>query len=229
MSREAHEAVQEGARGGVRVTPLGCELAAGGIVDTNGGLGSGGDGHFARAGEGDAGRPLPFLSVELPVKRPPEMLVTGPERRDGRQPCRTCCRVTSAPALVPSPVPPGAGRVGVVYCRVHGRGRLERSRACALGAGSSGADRSWRSIGDVDSGSPHEVLDDVGLHALIEEKKAGRSERAQASTALTPVTAVAMDACRTCTGSRRRARRSRCCRWSGHQFEAHVRRHAPTS
>ena len=168
-SREAHEAVQEGARGGVRAHPLG-ELAAGGDVDTNGGLALGGDGH-AVVGEGDADTlavPVGGAAGEEAARDVFRQGLSGEivgRRRAGH--------VVQGDVEVPAlgAVPQfrlGAGGVGcAVDGRVHGRGRcrLNVHEACALlTRGVVGTGAGVR-IGDGDSGAHDEVLDDVGLLA----------------------------------------------------------------
>ena len=168
-SREAHEAVQEGARGGVRAHPLG-ELAAGGDVDTNGGLALGGDGH-AVVGEGDADAlavPVGGAAGEEAARDVFRQGLSGEivGRRRAGHVVQGDVEVPALGAVTEFRL--GAGRVGsTVHGRVHGRGRcrLNVHEACALlTRGVVGTGAGVR-IGDGDSGAHDEVLDDVGLLA----------------------------------------------------------------
>ena len=168
-SREAHETVEEGARGGVRAHPLG-ELAAGGDVDTNGGLTLGGDGH-AVVGEGDADALAVPVSGAAGEEAARDVLRQGLSgeivgRRRAGQVVQGDVEVPALGAITEFRL--GAGGVGrAVDGRVHGRGRgrLNVHEACALlTRGVVGTGAGVR-IGDGDSGAHDEVLDDVGLLA----------------------------------------------------------------
>ena len=168
-SREAHKTVEEGARGGVRAHPLG-ELAAGGDVDTNGGLALGGDGH-AVVGEGDADALAVPVSGAAGEEAARDVLRQGLSgeivgRRRAGQVVQGDVEVPALGAITEFRL--GAGGVGrAVDGRVHGRGRgrLNVHEACALlTRGVVGTGAGVR-IGDGDSGAHDEVLDDVGLLA----------------------------------------------------------------
>ena len=232
-SREAHETVEEGARGGVRAHPLG-ELAAGGDVDTNGGLALGGDGH-AVDGEGDADAlavPVGGAAGEEAARDVLRQGLSGEivGRRRAGQVVQGDVEVPALGAITEFRL--GAGGVGrAVHGRVHGRGRgrLNVHEACALlTRGVVGTGAGVR-ISDGDSGAHDEVLDDVGLLARAhrgEERvvlnafkhdsaDAGdlRSRHGRAGHVL--VAAAGHGGVDVATGS-------------GHfRLEAHVRRHAP--
>ena len=166
---EAHEAVQEGARGRVLGDVL-SELAAGRDVDANGGLALGGDGH-AVLGEGD----VDTLAVPVAGRAGEEATrdVLGQGLSGHVVGRRRAGHVVQGDVEVPAvgavaEVRLGAGGVGrAVDGRVHARrrGSLNVDEACALlTRGVVGAVAAVR-VGDGDCGTHGEVLHHVDLLA----------------------------------------------------------------
>ena len=232
-SREAHEAVEEGARGGVRAHPLG-ELAAGGDVDTNGSLALGGDGH-AVVGEGDADAlavPVGGAAGEEAARDVLRQGLSGEivGRRRAGQVVQGDVEVPALGAI--AEVRLGTGGVGrAVHGRVHGRGRgrLNVHEACALLTRGVVGTATLSGIHNRDRSSHDQVLDNIHLLTVIQRREErvvlnalkhdgadagdlrGRHRRAR----LVLVAAAGHGGVDVATGG-------------GHlRLEAHVRRHAP--
>ena len=174
-SREAHEAVQEGARGGVRAHPLG-ELAAGGDVDTNGGLALGGDGH-AVVGEGDADAlavPVGGAAGEEAARDVFRQGLSGEivGRRRAGHVVQGDVEVPALGAVTEFRL--GAGRVGsTVHGRVHGRvcGTLKVRQACTLLTRGVVGTATLSGIHNRDRSSHDQVLDNIHLLTIIQRRE----------------------------------------------------------